>query len=84
MSQHFCTCKVTSCKNHPLNHSEGCDLCIQKNLKSGEIPACFWLQISDDLSGYKTYTYQDFSDFLQKHKEEYALKKCSNKAVSGT
>lgn len=65
MAQHFCTCIVTNCKNHPLNHSEGCDLCIKKNLKSGEIPACFWLQISKDNSEYKTYTYADFSTFFK-------------------
>lgn len=75
MHQHFCTCKVINCKNHPLNHSEGCDLCIQKNLRTGEVPACFWLQISDDLSGYKKYTYENFSDFFHKHKEEYSQKK---------
>lgn len=75
MDQHFCNCIVTNCQNHPLNHSEGCDLCIKKNLKSGEISACFWLQISDDLSGYKSYTYADFSDFFHKHKAEYDQRK---------
>ena len=79
MDQHFCTCMDTNCKSHPLNHSEGCDLCIKKNLKSGEIPACFWRQISDDLSGCKSYTYADFSDFFHKHKAEYDQRKASAK-----
>ena len=79
MDQHFCTCIDTNCKNHPLNHSEGCDLCIKKNLKSGEIPACFWRRISDDLSGYKSYTYADFSDFFHNHKAEYDQRRAETK-----
>ena len=27
---HFCTCQNTACRCHPSNHSQGCDLCIQK------------------------------------------------------
>ena len=27
---------------HPSNHSQGCDLCIQKELRKGEIPSCFF------------------------------------------
>lgn len=75
MGQHFCTCKASNCKYHPLNHSEGCDLCIKKNLKFGEIPSCFWLQISDNISDYPTYTYADFADFFQKHRAEYEQRK---------
>ena len=26
----------------PSNHSQGCDLCIQKELRKGEIPSCFF------------------------------------------
>lgn len=75
MDQHFCTCIVIGCKNHPRNHAEGCDLCILKNLKSGEVPACFWLQISDDLSGYKKYTYENFSDFFKSIKKNIIRRK---------
>lgn len=35
---HFCTCQNTACRCHPSNHSQGCDLCIQKELRKGEIP----------------------------------------------
>ena len=27
---------------HPANHGQGCDLCIQKELRKGEIPSCFF------------------------------------------
>ncbi|WP_077613368.1 DUF6485 family protein [Clostridium sp. Marseille-P2415] len=79
MDQHFCNCIVTNCKHHPLNHSEGCDLCIKKNLKSGEIPTCFWLRILDDICGNKRYRFADFTDFYQKHKAAYEKKEAEGK-----
>ena len=39
---HFCTCQNTACRCHPSNHDQGCDLCIQKELRKGEIPSCFF------------------------------------------
>ena len=39
---HFCTCQNPACRCHPSNHSQGCDLCIQKELRKGEIPSCFF------------------------------------------
>ena len=38
----FCTCADYSCPLNPANHDKGCDLCIQKCLKLGEIPSCFF------------------------------------------
>jgi hypothetical protein len=43
--------------------------CISKNLKSGEIPNCFFNQV--DPSGPKTgYTYMDFARIVLKKDEE--------------
>ena len=42
MTSHFCTCQNTACRCHPANHDQGCDLCIQKELRKGEIPSCFF------------------------------------------
>ena len=39
---HFCTCQNTACRCHPSNHGQGGDLCIQKELRKGEIPSCFF------------------------------------------
>ena len=36
------TCQNTACRCHPANHDQGCDLCIQKELRKGEIPSCFF------------------------------------------
>lgn len=38
----FCTCTNTECPLHPSRHDKGCAPCISKNLKSGEIPSCFF------------------------------------------
>jgi len=56
----FCSCKDTTCKFHPSNHSNGCDLCIQKNLKLNEIPSCFFKLISDDLSKVNDFSIEGF------------------------
>ena len=39
---HFCTCQNTACRCHPANHDQGCSLCIEKELRKGEIPSCFF------------------------------------------
>lgn len=74
MDKHFCTCPVTGCPRHPSNHAEGCDPCIQDNLKHGKMPACFFLAVSNDVSGVKKYTVESFVEFYleqkNKNKEE--------------
>lgn len=61
--EHFCTCRDLKCKLHPRNHERGCDLCVQKNLKRGEIPSCFFRLIRDDLSGLSEFTIESFVGF---------------------
>lgn len=58
-----CTCKDSTCKLHPSNHKLGCDPCIQKNLKAGEIPSCFFHLFKDDLSQVKDFTIEGFVKF---------------------
>ena len=70
MSQkpHFCTCNDRECKLNPCNHNLGCDPCIQKNLKAGEIPSCFFHLVSDDLSQLDEFTVESFVDFFIQHR----------------
>ncbi len=68
LDQHFCTCRDYKCKNHPRNHSHGCDPCIKKNLNSGEIPACFFRAVSPEINDLRQFTYESFADFVIKHK----------------
>jgi hypothetical protein len=67
MQKHFCTCTVTQCTSHPDNHKEGCDPCIQKNLKLGEIPACFWINISK-VCGETEYSVEKFTQYYLDYK----------------
>ena len=66
---HFCTCKDTKCKLNPKNHNEGCDPCIKKCLKEGEIPSCFFIDVSDDISEVDDFTYEGFVKFFNKSKK---------------
>ncbi|MCL1993434.1 MAG: DUF6485 family protein [Spirochaetes bacterium] len=68
MEKHFCTCQTTDCPSHPGNHNEGCDLCIQKNLKLGEIPACFWINITNGVIGQTEYSVENFTKFYLANK----------------
>lgn len=68
MEEHFCTCTDKACPNHPRNQEGGCDLCIKKCLKLGEIPSCFFKDVSSDTSSVKDYSYQGFSAFLKASK----------------
>ncbi len=59
----FCTCSDTACPFHPANHDRGCEPCIAKNLKEGEIPTCFFKSVD---SGYKGpgYKKEDFAKLV--------------------
>ena len=68
MDKHFCTCPAASCQYHPAKHKNGCDPCIQKNLQQGEIPACFFLSVSEDVNDLTEFTAESFVSFYLKHK----------------
>lgn len=70
----FCNCPVEKCPRHPSNHDNGCDPCIQDNLKRGKMPACFFRAVHDDVSEVKDYTMEGFVSHFLKHKEEYRQK----------
>ena len=63
MVKHFCVCTDSDCSAHPQNHDEGCGPCIKKNLELGEIPACFWENIST-VTGTTDYSAENFARFV--------------------
>ena len=67
-TKHFCTCADLNCKLHPQNHDKGCDPCIRKNMKDGEIPSCFFKLVHPDLSELKAFTFASFVEFYNKYK----------------
>ena len=71
MAKHFCTCPVSECPYHPNNQDGGCDLCIKKNLELGEIPACFWENVSH-VAGTTKYSAENFARFVLEKREEGA------------
>lgn len=71
-TKHFCTCDDLACvlnPNNPDNQNQSCEPCIQKNLKAGEIPSCFFLLVKDDLSGVEDFTIEGFVEFYLKTKQ---------------
>ena len=59
----FCTCRDHDCPLHPINHSEGCSLCIVKNIKKREIPSCFF----NAANGYPSkngYSFEAFAELV--------------------
>lgn len=67
--KNFCTCEDTDCNLNPANHDYGCDPCIQKNLRAGEIPTCFFKAVSEDISEIKTFSSEEFADFVSRNKK---------------
>ena len=69
MEKHFCTCTVLQCPKHPNNSDNGCDPCIKKNLELGEIPSCFWHNITNGVEGKTDYSVENFTQFYLEHKK---------------
>ena len=68
----FCTCTDTNCPCHPVNHDQGCNLCILKNLREKEIPSCFYHDI-DREKPTENYHYEDFAALVTVAKAEGKL-----------
>ena len=74
----FCTCGDKNCPHNPINHDKGCTPCIEKNLKAGEIPSCFF-----DAVGSRTedgYTYEAFARHVKRTKNEKLIRKLTVRA----
>lgn len=69
MNPEFCTCGDRTCPNHPSNRDKGCTLCIEKNLRCGEIPSCFFHASGNPKQG-TGYTYEDFAKTILNNREE--------------
>ncbi len=62
----FCTCQNNKCKLNPINHEEGCDLCIKANLDCNTVPRCFFHKLmGDDVSKIKKWSFQEFACEVQ-------------------
>lgn len=74
----YCTCTDYQCLCHPRNHDQGCNLCIQKNLKQKEIPSCFFHDINCEKPTTDGIT-EILRNWLKKRKpKESCEKRCAS------
>lgn len=57
----MCSCAKLECALHPSNHDKGCTPCISKNLKTREMPSCFFNLVE----GAETREGDSFKDFAK-------------------
>lgn len=57
----FCTCTNLDCPLHPTKHDKGCTPCIAANLKTKDIPRCFFNQLGTPEQLNDT-SYQTFAE----------------------
>jgi len=62
----FCTCDDYACKLNPVNHDQGCNLCIEDSLEKKEIPSCFFKIVSPDLSNRTDWSFEGFAELIRK------------------
>ncbi len=60
-TEKFCTCKNLECPLHPSRHDKGCSPCISKNLRTKEMPSCFFHL----LKGGENRTGDSFEEFAR-------------------
>ena len=67
----FCTCQNKECNLNPVNHDQGCDLCIKVNLECNTIPRCFFHKVmGDDVSKIKNWSFEEFATEVELHKDK--------------
>ena len=68
---YFCTCDDLACPMNPANpknreRGAGCDACIVKNLRLGEIPSCLFNMVGD-ISDWHDFSVRGFVRFCNEH-----------------
>ncbi len=63
----FCTCTNFKCKLHPRNHNKGCAPCIEKNLKTREMPSCYF-NLFEDADKRTSDGFEAFCELVQNSK----------------
>ena len=70
-NKHFCTCGDTKCPFNPNNPKYegkdfGCDACIRKNLRLGEIPTCMFVK-QGNIEGWDDWSIEGFAKFISQN-----------------
>lgn len=64
----FCTCENLKCPLHPANHDKGCAPCIQKNLKTRELPNCYF-NLLENAGSRTSDGFEAFCELVQAEKK---------------
>lgn len=67
-SSPFCPCQDYGCEFNPVNHSEGCNLCVEDSVKCHEIPKCFFLEVTESIEGFEDWSFEHFAELVMKRK----------------
>lgn len=65
----FCTCTNYKCKLHPRNHDKGCAPCIEKNLKTKEMPSCYF-NLFENADKRTSDSFEAFCELVQNEKQK--------------
>ncbi len=57
----FCPCDDYQCEYNPINHDKGCNLCVESSVRDREIPKCFFLVATDDISDIEDWSFEAFA-----------------------
>ena len=60
----FCPCTEFTCSFNPVNHEQGCTLCVEDSVKCREIPKCFFLSVVDSIEGFEDWSYEHFAKLV--------------------
>jgi hypothetical protein len=71
-SSSFCPCSDHNCAFNPINHDEGCNLCIDDSLKCREIPKCFFMKVNSDISLIDDWSFESFAAFVRENEDQRA------------
>lgn len=56
-----CPCTDYDCEFNPVNHDQGCTLCVRDSVRTNEIPKCFFEKIGADLDKVEDWTFEAFA-----------------------
>ncbi|MCC8179394.1 MAG: DUF6485 family protein [Planctomycetes bacterium] len=65
----FCTCKKLTCAMHPTKHNKGCAPCIAANLKTKELPSCYF-NLVEGAETRKGDFFEDFAELIYRNQQK--------------
>lgn len=67
--EQVCSCTNLKCALHPTKHDNSCTPCISKNLKTKEMPSCFF-NLIEGAASRKGDSFEDFAKLVLKNDKQ--------------